>query len=94
MVATILLVVNVITGDVSPWQKNWLAGWLTCPEGFTVILNCFVGPSQVLPPLVKCGVITMSAITGDEPVFVAVNMGIEPLPEPERPIEVWLFVQV
>jgi len=94
VVATILFVVNVIKGDISSWQKTWLAGWLTCPEGFTVILNCFVAPSQVLPPLVKCGVITMSAIIGEEPVFVAENMGIEPLPEPERPIEVWLFDHV
>ena len=88
MVPTVLIELNGITVVVSPWQKTWLVGWFTCPEGFTVMPNCFVGPSQVLPPLVKYGVTTMSAITGIEPVFVAVKLGIFPLPNPERPIEI------
>jgi len=89
-----LPVVNGITAVVSPLQKAWSDGWLTCPEGLTVMLNCFVEPTQVLPPLVKYGVTVMVAVMGELPVFDAVNAGIEPLPETPSPIEDWLFVQV
>ena len=89
-----MLVLNVVIGVVSPWQKTWFIGWLTCPAGFTVILNCFVEPVQVLPPLVKDGVTTIVAIIGEELVFVAVNVRIEPLPEDASPIEVWSLLHV
>jgi len=90
----LLLVLNGSIGVVSPWQNIWLTGWLTCPLGFTVMLNCFVGPSQVFPAFVKCGVMVRVATTGEVPVFDAVKIGIEPLPVLPSPIDVWLFVQV
>ena len=91
---TVLVVLNSIWAVGSPWQTTWLAGWFTCPTGFTVMLNCLVGPTQVLPPLVKYGVTVMVAVMGELPAFDAVNAGIEPLPETPSPIEDWLFVQV
>ena len=91
---TVLLVLNGIAVAVSPWQKNWLVGWLTSPAGFTVMVNCLAVPPQVLPPLVKYGVTMIIATIGEVPVLVAVNIGIEPLPSDARPIELWLFVHV
>jgi len=75
-----------------PLQSSWSAGWLTCPVGFTVMVKVFVGPAQPTEPLVKVGVTTMVATTGEVPVFTAVNDAILPVPEAARPMLVVVFV--
>jgi hypothetical protein len=62
--------------------------------GLTVIVNVFVGPSQVLLPFVKWGVTMIVATTGALPGFVAANEGMLPLPIADNPIDGWSFVQV
>ena len=54
----------------------------------TVIVKVFVGPSQVIPPLVKCGVATIVAMTGAVPELVVVKDAISPVPLAARPMEV------
>jgi hypothetical protein len=58
------------------------------------MVKVFVGPSHVLPPLLKCGVTIIVATTGAVPGFVAMNEGILPLPAAANPIDGWSFVQV
>ena len=60
----------------------------------TVIVNVFVGPSQVTDPFSKCGVTTIVATTGAVPVLVAVNDAISPVPLAASPIDVSSFVHV
>ena len=77
-----------------PLHTTWLAGWSTSPVGLTVMVKVFVGPSHVTPPLLKCGVTMIVATTGDVPVFVAVNVGIFPLPVAANPMLISLLVQL
>ena len=49
-------------------------------------------PGQVTPPFSKLGVTVMVAVTGAEPLFVAWNDGIWPVPLAPRPIEVELLL--
>ena len=58
------------------------------------MVKVFVGPSHVTPPLLKCGVTMIVATTGDVPVFVAVNVGIFPLPVAANPMLISLLVQL
>lgn len=51
-------------------------------------------PVQVRPDTVLVGVMVMIAVTGDVPVFDAVNTGMLPVPLAVSPIEVLLFVQL
>ena len=89
------MVVPKITAAVAVALHNtWLAGWLTCPVGFTVMVKVFVGPAQPTEPLVKVGVTTMVAITGAVPVFTAVNEAMFPVPEAESPIPGVVLVHV
>ena len=67
-------------------QTTWLAGWFTCPVGLTVMVKVFVGPAQPTEPLVKVGVTTIVAITGDVPVLTAVKEAISAVPEAARPM--------
>lgn len=69
------------------------AGIFTCPSGFTVILNDFDGPGQLVPPLLKTGVTVMVPVIGEVPVFTDVN-DIFPLPVAGSPMPVLLFVQL
>ena len=73
-------------------QTTWLAGWFTCPVGFTVMVKVFVGPAQPTEPLVKVGVTTIVATTGEVPVFTAVNEAMFPVPDARSPIPGVSFV--
>ena len=89
-----VLVVAKVTAVVeAPLHKTSLEGWLTCPVGLTVMVNVFVGPVQLTPPLVNVGVTTMVAITGQVPLLTAVNEAMFPVPEAARPMLVVLLVQ-
>jgi len=55
-------------------------------------VNVFVGPSQVIPPLAKCGVTTIVATTGTVPVLVAVKDIISSVPLAGNPIPGISFV--
>ena len=73
----------------------WSVGWLTWPDGLTVIVNVLGVPGQLIPPLVKVGVTVIVAITGEVPEFKAVKDGIFPFPEAAKPIlELLLVVAV
>ena len=58
----------------------------------TVIVKVVGVPSQIADPLVKRGVTVIVAVTGDVPVFTAVNAVILPVPLAINPIEGVLFV--
>jgi len=73
-------------------HTTWFAGWFTCPVGFTVMVKVFVGPAQPIEPLVKVGVTTIVATTGDVPVLTAAKEAILPVPEAARPMLVVVFV--
>lgn len=47
-----------------PLHITMLAGILTCPSGFTVMLNDLEGPGQLVPPLVKTGVTVIVPVIG------------------------------
>src|SRR5664280_1146302 len=81
----VFIVAKVTIVVLSPLHTTWLAGWSTSPVGLTVIVNVFVGPLQVTPPLVKCGVTMIVATTGAVPLFIAVNDGMLPLPMAASP---------
>ena len=82
-----------MTAVVEPeLQTTWLAGWSTSPVGLTVMVKVFVGPAQPIKPLVKVGVTTMVATTGEVPVLTAVNKAILPVPEAASPMLVVVLV--
>ena len=87
MTPPVLTVVKVTVEVLSPLHTTWLAGWSTSAVGLTVMVKVFVGPSHVLPSLVKCGVTTIVATTGAVPVFIATKDGISPLPVADNPID-------
>lgn len=58
------------------------------------MVNVLAGPLQLMPPLVKIGVIVMVAVTAVLPVLIAVNDGIVLVPLAARPMDVLLFVQL
>ena len=62
--------------------------------GLTVIVNVWVGPSQLTPPLLKCGVTTMLETFGTIPLFEATKEAISPVPKIGRPIVVLSLVQL
>ena len=89
------LVVEKLTAAVLlPLQTTWLAGMFTCAVGLTVMVNTWDDPLQFTLALLYRGVTVMVAVTGAEPLFMAVKEVILPLPDAGRPIEVLLFVQV
>ena len=57
------------------------------------MVNDFVGPVQLTPPLVKVGVTTIVAITGAVPVLTAVKLAMLPMPLAARPMLVSELVQ-
>ena len=87
MTPPVLTVVKVTVGVLAPLHTTWLTGWSTSAVVLTVMVKVFVGPSHVLPSLVKCGVTTIVATTGAVPVFIATNDGISPLPVADNPID-------
>ena len=88
-----MLVVPNTTAEVLVLlHTTWFAGWFTCPVGFTVMVKVFVGPAQPIEPLVKVGVTTIVATTGDVPVLTAAKEAILPVPEAARPMLVVVFV--
>lgn len=58
---------------------------VTLGVGLIVMVNDCIGPSQVFPALVKCGVTVIVNTTGVVPVFEAVKAAILPELEPARP---------
>ena len=89
----VLIVPNVTAVVVPLLHSTWLAGWLTCADGFTVIVNDFDGPVQLAVPSEYVGVTVMVAVTGDDPILTAVNEAIFPVPDAGSPIDGVLFVQ-
>ena len=57
------------------------------------MVNVSAGPLHETPLCVKVGVTVMVAVIGADDVFVHVNEGISPLPDPPSPIVVLEFVQ-
>jgi len=78
---------------LAPLQIVWLAGTFTVGVGLTVIVNDFVGPLHVVPP-VNTGVTVMVATTGLIPALVAAKAAIVPVPLAARPIDGVSLVQV
>ena len=76
-----------------PLQISWLAMAFTTGVGCTVIVNDLVGPLQVTAPNVYFGVIVIVAITGVEPLLVATNDPMLPVPLAASPIEAVSLVQ-
>ena len=56
-------------------------------------MKVFAGPSQVIPPLAKCGITTIVAITGADPELVVVKDAILPVPLADNPISGASFIQ-
>ena len=94
VVPIVFVVAKVIAAVATELQTTWFTGCVTCPVGLTVIVNVFVVPEQLLPPFVKIGVTTIVATIGAVVVLTAVNEGISPVPDPAKPIDVALLVQV
>ena len=86
--------VNVTGAVGDPLHNTWLAGWATVGVGFTVIVNVIDGPVQVTPALVYTGTTMIVATAGVAPAFVAIKLGIFPVPLSARPIEALELVQV
>jgi hypothetical protein len=59
----------------------------TVGVGFTVMVNAEEVPPQLFTPLEKVGVTVMVAVTGETPLFTAVNEGIFPVPLAGSPID-------
>ena len=91
---SVLVVANVIAVVAPELQTTWFTGWVTCPVGFTVMVKVFVVPVHIEVPLVKVGVTIIVATTGAVVVLTAVNKAISPVPDPDKPMDVVLFVQV
>ena len=70
-------------------HKVWSVILFTAGVGFTVMVNELVGPVQPL----AVGVTVTVAVTGAEPVLVAVKAAILPLPLAKSPMEVASLVQ-
>ena len=58
------------------------------------MVNDFDGPSQTFVPVVKCGVTVIVANTGRDPVLMAANDAILPVPVAASPMDGVLFVQL
>ena len=83
-----------LTTTLLPLQFVILFGWSTCPVGLTVIVNVFDTPLQTVLPPENEGVTVIVAIIGVFVVFIAVNVGMFPLPEAASPIPVFELVQL
>ena len=77
-----------------PLQIVWLPGCVTVGDGFTVMVNVFGGPGQVIPPPVYCGVTVIVATTGTVPILTAGKEEMGPIPLAANPMDVVLLDQV
>ena len=50
MVPPVVGVVKLVGRNEVLLHTTWLAGWLTCGVGFTVMVKVFVGPGHGAPP--------------------------------------------
>ena len=91
MVVPPVLFVEKLIFVTIPLQTTILSTF-TCPLGFTVIVNCLGGPSQLMSLLVYVGVTVILAIIGDVPGFVAANEMVSS-PSIPSPIVVLSFFQ-
>jgi hypothetical protein len=82
--------VKITAAEFVPLQTTWLVRVLTSGVGLTVMLNVVDVPLQAL----ATGVTVILAVTGDEPLFVAMKDAIFPLPLAARPTEVVLLAQL
>ena len=94
VVPPVFVVLKFIVLVCTPLQTVWFEIVLTCPFGFTVIVNILGVPKQVTTPLIYEGVTVMVAITGVEPEFKALKAAIFPEPLPANPIEGVSFNQL
>lgn len=86
--ATVLVKFKAFTG--APLQTITFAGTVTVGVGFTVMVKVCAVPAQ---PLAE-GVTVIVAVTGAFEVFTPLKAGMFPEPEPARPMDVLLFVQL
>jgi len=80
---------NATAVVAAPLHKVWLAIAFTVGVGLTVMVNVLGTPGQ---PVADVGVTVMVAVTGDPVMFVAMKLGILPVPAPPKPIDGSLFV--
>jgi len=66
---------------------------LTCPDGFTVMVNVLAGPSQERPLNVKVGVTVTTETIGEFVLFVDIKLTELPEPDVARPVAVFELVQ-
>ena len=76
-----------------PLHTFWSIGLLTVGVGFTVMVNVCVAPLQ-MDVFVNTGVTMRVAITGVDPVLVAVKVPMLPLPLAKMPMVALSFVHV
>lgn len=82
--------VKLIAEVEAPLHTIWLPGFVTEAVGLTIIVKIIGVPVQPLAD----GVTVNVAITGAEPVLIAVNEVISPVPVAESPIPGVLLVQL
>jgi hypothetical protein len=75
---------------IVPVEKVRVGPRSTVGFGLTVNIDVFGKPVQPLAD----GVTVIAALTGDEPVLIALNDPILPVPLDDKPIEGALFVQL
>ena len=83
--------VTVVVGVLL--HTTWLPIAATAGVGCTVIVNDLVGPLHVTAPNVYFGVMVIVATTGVEPLLVATNDPMFPVPLAASPIEAVSLVQ-
>jgi hypothetical protein len=81
---------KVTAAVVAPLHNVWSAAAATVGVGFTVIVNVSATPAQLLAN----GVTMIVAVAAVVPEFVAVNAPMLPVPDADRPIAVFEFVQL
>ena len=84
------LPVQLMAVVVAPLHKVWSGTSFTVGIGFTVMVKVSGVPEHPL----ATGVTVTVAVTGALPVLVAVKDPILPLPEPPKPMEAVVFVQL
>ena len=84
-----VLPVNVTAVVAAPLHKVWFATAFTVGVGLTVIVKLIGTPGH---PVAAVGVTVIVAVTGAPVRFVAMKLGILPVPAMPRPIEGWLLV--
>lgn len=86
------LPVKLTAAVADPTHSVWLATGFTVGVGLTTITKVCDAPVQVMPPLLYTGVTVMMAVTGDNPVFTAIKLGMLPVPVAANPMDGALLV--